>query len=132
MSDVHQYVVRGASMKCDCGSHRRKINLPTSHGSYVNGQPMMNESDCKPVDNISHFGICTGAKNQSGAVIYLIAEETGATISGKPCLPAILSNWMKVKENAKVEQKAALTTQSELLCELGGLITFLSNGQDGK
>ncbi|NFS30512.1 DUF4280 domain-containing protein, partial [Clostridium botulinum] len=30
------YVVRGAKMKCNKGSHKKRINLPVSHGTYSN------------------------------------------------------------------------------------------------
>ncbi|MEC0245991.1 DUF4280 domain-containing protein [Paenibacillus chitinolyticus] len=122
-----RYVVRGAYIQCQYGTHKRHINLPNSHGSYVNEKPMMNEEDFKP-DNISHFGICTSPLNQSGETIYLISES-GETISGKPCLPSILAKWTYSKETTKVAGKPALTTDSELHCELQGVIKFLNDGQ---
>ncbi|WHX48244.1 DUF4280 domain-containing protein [Paenibacillus woosongensis] len=128
--DKYEYVVRGANIFCDCGSHLRKLNLPNSHGAYVNGKPMMNESDSIPEVNISNFGICSSPENQSGETVYLISMD-GQEIQGKPCLLALLagSKWEKTKEQAKVEGKSALTTESELHCSLGGVIRFNSSGQ---
>ncbi|GIO31563.1 MULTISPECIES: DUF4280 domain-containing protein [Paenibacillus] len=127
--DKQFYVVRGADIFCDCGSHSRKLNLPESHGSYVNGKPMMNELDCVPEVNISKFGICNHPSNESGETIYLISMD-GQQIQGKPCLPKLLgTSWSKTKTKVKVDGQSALTTESELYCALGGTIKFASNGQ---
>ncbi|OXM85376.1 DUF4280 domain-containing protein [Paenibacillus rigui] len=128
MAENEYYIVRGAKMQCDCGSHKRRINLPESHGSYVNGKPMMNEDDKQFTVNVPHFGICKSPSNQTGDTIYLISEE-GATISGPPCRPMLLEKWMKTKASAKVEGKPALTTESLLVCGHKGQITFVNNGQ---
>ncbi|SFA80045.1 DUF4280 domain-containing protein [Clostridium frigidicarnis] len=128
MAEDEKYVVRGAKMKCKFGSHKRKINLPTSHGSYVNGQPMMNKEDRVEEDNITYFGICSG-NCPSSETIFLIKEEDGSTVTGKKCCPKILDDWIKTKDKTKVEGKSALTTKSELVCAYGGLITFDDDGQ---
>lgn len=128
MKENH-YVVRGADICCSCGSHARKLNLPASHGSYVNGKPMMNERDCRPEENISCFGICSSDKNESGETVYLVTED-GAQIQGKPCLPVLLGEvWTKAKPTVQVGGAAALTTDSELYCKLGGIIRVLNHGQ---
>lgn len=128
MEEGARYVVRGAAMRCNCGSHQRRINLPVSHGSYVNEKPMMNLDDNQPVENIAHFGICASPINQDGSIIYLIAED-GQNISGKPCVPTIYAPWINAKEDTKVEGKAALTTDSLLICRFEGVIKFISDGQ---
>ena len=128
MPDASSYIVRGAKMVCNCGSHARKINLPVSHGSYVNKKPMMNQWDSVPIKNIPEFGVCNSPANPSNAPVTLAGED-GAPVTGKPCVPAILSCWMDTKEDTKVEGFAALTTDSKLVCSLGGIITFKSDGQ---
>lgn len=129
MSDTYSYIVRGAKMACDCGSHSRKINLPQSHGSYVNGKPVMNKSDNKFGENISYFGICNNPNNPNTQTIYLITEK-GENISGKPCCPNILKEWIKTKDDTIVEGKPALITKSELICAYKGKIIFVSDGQE--
>lgn len=45
------YLVRGAWLTCVFGSHHRYLNLPRSHGSYVDDgkeYPIMNAMDCTP------------------------------------------------------------------------------------
>ncbi|MCX7749288.1 MAG: DUF4280 domain-containing protein [Clostridia bacterium] len=128
MPDGSSYIVRGAKMVCSCGSHGRRINLPVSHGSYVNKKPMMNEWDCVPIKNIPEFGVCGSPANPSNASVSLVGEN-GSPVTGKPCLPVISSCWMDTKEDTKVEGFAALTTDSKIICNLGGKITFKSDGQ---
>ncbi len=128
MPDGSRYIVRGAKMHCNHGSHPRQINLPVSHGSFVNDKPAMNEADSKAIQNIAYFGICNSGTNPNSENIYLVAEN-GATISGKRCCPNILANWTKTKEDTKVEGQSALTSESQLICAFEGLITFISDGQ---
>lgn len=80
-----QLVVRGAMLRCTCGTHCRRLNLPESHNSYMEGRPYMNELDCISGDktickdseqnkliNISYFGVCNG--NSDGDSIVLAAD----------------------------------------------------------
>lgn len=128
MSDQHIYIVRGAKMRCDHGSHARKINLPISHGTYYKDKPLMNEGDCA-AQNISYFGVCKSPKNPSTEIIYLVGED-GKTVEGKPCLPVIPDKWTPVKEDTQVEGLPALTQQSCLICEYKGCIRFETTGQE--
>ncbi|SFE54856.1 protein of unknown function [Paenibacillus algorifonticola] len=127
MGDQPAYVVRGATMACTCGTHKRRINLPESHGSYVNGKPMMNEDD-NGSENVPYFGICISPKMAAGQIVYLIDEE-GNNIGGPPCMPDFMGKWLLPKENAKVDNKPALTTDSFLKCSIEGEVFFLSDGQ---
>ncbi|NEW09789.1 DUF4280 domain-containing protein [Paenibacillus sp. SYP-B3998] len=131
MGEESSYIVRGASMWCTSGSHHRKINLPLSHGVYVNGQPMMNQADCSSVDNIPFFGTCKSGSNPNNETIYLIGEQ-GQPESGKRCCPKFYGQWELTKSDARVEEKGALITDSQLICAYGGCITFKDNGQNGE
>lgn len=121
------YVVRGAKMKCDKGSHKKRINLPTSHGAYSNENPIMNESDNVVGENISCFGICKGSCPSSGNIT--LAKEHGGTVTGKKCVVKILKEWMKTKGDTLVDGAPALTTDSILICAYGGQIKFVTDGQ---
>lgn len=127
MSDNSYYIVRGAKMRCSCGSHTRRINLPVSHGSYVGDEAKMNKEDCVADDNISYFGVCTGACPDSE--IYLVGED-GKTVSGKKCTYMNYDSWQNCKEDSLVDGKEALTTDSYLVCAYGGIIQFISTGQE--
>ena len=128
MSEGIAYVVRGAKMKCSKGTHTRKINLPVSHGSYSNGNPMMNKTDRVVEENISYFGICKGDCPSSGDIS--LVKETGGTVTGKKCSVMILRDWENAKEDTLVQGEAALTTDSILICAYGGQIKFISDGQE--
>jgi hypothetical protein len=110
MPGEYSYAVRGALMKCSCGSCPMKINLPLSHGAFINNKPMLNEADNKVGMNITPFGACTNIK---------------------VCAPNIPSNWVMTKMDTKVEGKPALTNKSKLICANGGVIEFLNDGQMG-
>lgn len=104
------YVVRGAIMVCSSGSSLTQINLPASHGSYVNGKPVIVKTDRVVGANIGSFGVCKCTRT--------------------PCSPTILSDWMIVKEDTIMDGKPAITTQSVLICGKGGQIRFVSDGQE--
>lgn len=64
-------LVRGALLKCNCGTHPRRLNLPKSYGSYVDEQmehPFVSEKDCIFCEggsdgNITYFGVCKSDNN---------------------------------------------------------------------
>ncbi len=81
---VYEYLVRGAMLKCTCGSHCRRLNLPESHNYYKEGRPLMNREDSIPGSkeicegssneknriNIPYFGVCSSNKTEE-EVIFL-------------------------------------------------------------
>lgn len=97
-------------MKCSKGNKLVKINLPASHGSYVNGKPIMVKTDRAVGANIGSFGICK--------------------CTMKTCSPAIFSDWMTVQDSTIIDGKPAITTKSTLVCAKGGQIKFVTDGQD--
>ena len=129
MSDDSYYVVRGAKMRCSLGSHARKINLPESHGSYVNQVPKMNKNDCILEVNVPFFGVCSGACPESK--VSFVGED-GETAVGKKCCYMNYDSWQNCKEDSIVDGEAALTTESYLVCVYGGTIKFVTTGQDGE
>ena len=123
------YIVRGAKMKCDMGSNQRKINLPVSHGSYVKGNPILNETDSKPVENISYFGVCNKGGDFSKEDEIVVINQDGAVQTGKKCTLEIVGKWKNTKGDTIVEGQPALTTDSIIMCNCGGTITFVEHGQ---
>ncbi|MBW6410333.1 DUF4280 domain-containing protein [Clostridium weizhouense] len=113
------YVVRGASMICNKGTEIKRINLSVSHGVYSNGQPIMNENDNLVGQNISSFGACRGN-----------CPSSGSNEKIKKCQVMILKKWMNVKNDTLIEGAPALTTASILICAYGGVIKFITDGQD--
>lgn len=127
-----RYLVRGAVLECSCGSHRRKLNLPESHGVYIGENPMVNQTDCGVGDqaNIPTFGVCESAGNPcrkslgeslrdglisslipgSGVLVtardekekILLVKEDGTNVRGYPCTPCIVSTWQNAHGESRV------------------------------
>lgn len=55
------YVVHGAIISCEHGSHLNYLNLPQDHGVYIKGKAVMNVGDRNP-ENIPTFGVCLQLK----------------------------------------------------------------------
>ncbi|MBO1685222.1 MULTISPECIES: DUF4280 domain-containing protein [Clostridium] len=129
-----EYIVRGAEMKCNCGSNKRKINLPISHGSYVNEEkcgttkPILN-SDDKTEENISYFGVCP-LHGKEEEKIDVIDDKGNLISNGKKCKLELGGEWQVTKEDYLVDGKPALTTDSIMFTNCGGIITFLTSGQE--
>lgn len=158
------YVVRGAKMICNCGSHKRRINLEKSHGAYIFDKPIMSRWDCKTklnilslraiknsflsilnpffslidlekttnensYENIPYFGICSKIDSDFTESINLEKEETKETISGLKCIPILSDSWDEYKEDIFM-QNELLTTNSKIYCHFGGVISFVTSGQE--
>lgn len=139
MSDEkEEYLVRGALLYCKKGSHPRRLNLPQCHGIYVMGHPVIQEMDCVPVENISYFGVCQADTPPEGAEEVLMdvyvpqgEESTGEEIQGPRCSPDIVGKWRSIHAPTKIKgEEQAVTTQSYLVCNCGGIIEPLTSGQE--
>jgi hypothetical protein len=106
-----RYVVRGATVKCSSGSSPSKLNLPRSHGMYVNGKPILNDSDTAAGANVMPFGKCRVTKG--------------------PCSPSPKPTWGGTKKDTLVKGCPALIDSSTLGCTIGGAITIENDGQQG-
>jgi len=141
--EENEYLVRGAKLKCSCGSNNRKLNLNTCHGVYIKGHPVAHELDCIPGDreNITWFGVCDNDEIETEEV--RVKLEDGGERQGKRCYPEIVGIWMDTYEGTKivdnhdegeVEENLikcnALTVGSFLVCRHGGIIAPVNSGQD--
>lgn len=137
MSEI-EYLVRGAQLYCDKGSHPRRINLPKSHGVYLNENALIRKNDCKGETNISFFGICSSETPPDGAEEILLAgyvpegaNEEASDVQGLRCTPDIIGMWRNVKSDTEITGSfPAVTTASYLICNCGGIIQPLSSGQE--
>lgn len=139
MSDEKEYLVRGAKLKCNFGSHPRRMNLPKGHGSYILelSKPMVNRNDCIPQlgpkgpennVNIMSFGACSSPKNDKPSIVF---EGTdGKSCKGKECHPTFSDKWQAYHESMFVNEAEALTTDSYLVCLCGGIIKVETSGQE--
>lgn len=103
------YLVQGAALKCTNGSANSLLNLPLSHGVYCDNQPVLTMQDALPMVNILPFSICAITKG--------------------PCVPSIIGQWIKPYTQTQINGIPVLTTDSFLVCSLGGLIKPNDSGQ---
>lgn len=141
-------LVRGALLRCSCGTHPRKLNLPQSYGVYADNKehPKVHQNNCVVGDegNISYYGVCkSNTKPKNGKQVclepYVTPEgkKTSASkIDGIQCQPVIVGNWFDAKEDDLIYDMDAdayypcLTTNSFLVCKYGGIIEVLKSGQE--
>lgn len=113
----YEYLVRGATLICSNGSHKRKINLPKCHGVYVGEHPVLHELECKSETecglekcNIPFFGVCIPAEGDpppTDIKTYITTKENckagvSGTITGYKCEPEIIGQWYDVYEATKI------------------------------
>lgn len=114
------YVIRGAIIKCSCGSMKSRIMIPVSHGVYAAGQPKLNINDYKEGKNITHFGFCT--KTCDGD-----SREKGYDSKGnlvRRCKAKITGPWQGGQDNDLIENVSGLTNNCVTYCSYGGEITI--------
>jgi hypothetical protein len=85
-----EYLVRGAYLACEYGTHHRRLNLPWSHGVYIKDKEhcLMNAADCAPGEgqgyNIPPFGICQAPGfPRDGKKPILLKTETVNPLTGE-------------------------------------------------
>ena len=134
--DEYPYIVAGAKIFCDKGTHFRRLDLPKSHGACIRDLAMTNEDDCKHPENIPIFGVCLSSVNPNEEVQYtgsgsedlLPFENVSFPIIGKRCCPEI-DKWLNAKDDVLVDGKPALTAKCTMVCCHGGIIGFVDDGQ---
>jgi hypothetical protein len=131
------YVVAGAKMFCNKGSHFRRLDLPRCHGVYLREKAATNEDDRVPMVNIQPFGVCLSDRNTSEMMQTSHREDmlpfgnVPLPIVGARCTPSVSHKWIDAKEDSLVDGKPALTIRSTLLCHRGGgVIAFVNDGQE--
>ncbi|SFR67911.1 PAAR-like protein [Anaeromicropila populeti] len=149
-SDGDVYLMRGALLQCNCGSHPRRLNLPEDHGEVVITEdeykhPIVHENDCVigPTGNIDYFGVCSNLPKNANPIVLTPyvpdGEETppaGSIVEGGKCIPVFpLNKWSDTKEDVRIQDGSdckVVTTKSFLKCLNGGIITPLSSGMEYK
>ncbi len=141
----YPYVVRGATIYCSNGTHMRKLDMPSSHGSYIRDKAMMNKTDCKVGldENIPPFGACR-SENKDGKDIVIedakdimpVKDENenevtpAMPVEGKLCEPKLCGEWLDAEEKTLVDGEPAITIKSTITCSYGGTIGFRDAGQE--
>lgn len=134
---MSEYLVRGAMLVCQCGSHPRRLNLPRCHGVYMMEKPIIRKDDCIVGKNIEYFGVCSGSTPPEGAETITLtpydknSSSSGKNAEGPKCTPQIIEKWRCTNEESKISgEETAVTIDSYLVCRCGGLIQPVSSGQE--
>ena len=126
-------VCSGATLKCGCGDAVSKLTVLPAHGVLTSSLRAANIGDHVPFVNIMSFGLCSAPINP--AVAAATAAATAAafgvpTFAPAPCEPATPNPWFPGSETVLLDHLAALSSDSEVICIWGGLITILQAGQE--
>lgn len=112
-------------MMCSFGVSPSTLNvLPTNR--VVTTMPIANIMDNKPMVNVMPFGMCRSLANP--AVAAATAANKGV-LTPQPCVPVTTAPWMPGSPTVLVANMPALSHQSKLICNWGGMIQFTSPGQ---
>lgn len=87
---------------------------------------MANIMDNKSFVNILPFGMCSSMANPT------VAAATAAALgvlTPMPCIPVTIAPWMPGSPTILVGGMPALTAQSKLMCNWGGVIQIVFPGQ---
>lgn len=118
-------VCGGAQLQCSFGLAPSNLNIAPKNGVMC-GQPVACITDNVPMTNIAPFGMCSSMNNP--AVSAATAAALGV-LTPQPCTPVIASPWSKPSDNIFLGSFPAITNDSTLMCNYGGLIKLMSPGQ---
>ena len=111
-------VCAGASITCSFGAAPSVLNvLPGAR--VMSSQALASIMDNISVMNIMPFGMCSSLANPN------VASATAAALgvlTPMPCMPMIAGPWMPGSPKLLIGGRPALTSDSMLMCQWGGVI----------
>jgi hypothetical protein len=116
----------GASMMCSFGMAPSSLVVLPTNKVLTSEVPDANIMDHIPMTNIMPFGACMSPANPT------VAAATSAAmgvLTPMPCIPATLSPWVPGALNVLLGNAPALDNVSTLMCNWGGLISFVTPGE---
>lgn len=119
-------VCNGATLQCSFGLAPSPLCVVPISRTLVNRVPMANIMDNKSFVNILPFGMCSSMANPT------VAAATAAALgvlTPMPCIPVTIAPWMPGSPTILVGGMPALTAQSKLMCNWGGVIQIVFPGQ---
>lgn len=119
------YVCGGAMLSCSFGAAPTPLNvLPAAR--VMTTMALASIMDNIPFVNIMPFGMCSNPANPT------VAAATAAALgvlTPMPCIPVTTAPWMPGKPVVLIGGKPALTQDSKLMCNWGGVIQVNQPGQ---
>lgn len=106
-------------MRCSFGMAPSNFMVPDPTRPRVQGKPVGNIGDNKPMMNIMPFGMCRSMANPQ------VASATAAAcgvLTPMPCMPVIAAPWMPGGKEM-IKQMPALLNNCKCMCNWGGNIS---------
>jgi len=116
------YVNSGTRTKCSFGTAPSSIQVLPSRTLKIDGTPMANIMDNKPMVNIQPFGMCQSLANPT------VASATSAAmgvLTPMPCIPNTTAPWIPTDPtNLTILAcgQPALKSNCKLMCMWAGVI----------
>ena len=117
-------ICMGATMKCSMGMSPAPL-MVTPRLTTIQGKPVANIMDNKPMVNIPSFGMCRSLANPT------VASATSAAygvLTPMPCMPVTTAPWVPGDPLVLTQNFPTLTNTSKLMCMWGGVIDFVNPG----
>jgi hypothetical protein len=119
-------VCMGAQMMCSFGMAPSALVVLPVNRVNTNMVPDANIMDHIPMTNIMPFGMCITPSNP--AVAAATAAALGV-LTPMPCVPVTPSPWVMGAPNVLLGNQPTLDNVSQLMCNWGGVITFVTPGE---
>lgn len=115
----------GGQLQCTFGAAPSVFNA-TVRPIITSNMPAGVITDNVPLLNIMPFGMCTSLANP--AVASATAAAMGA-LTPMPCVPVTVAPWAPGVPNVLITNIPALDNNCKLMCNWGGVISFVTPGQ---
>lgn len=120
-------MVQGAVLMCPFGTVPGVLKGTSQTVCLADGKPAGTIKDAAANMNITSFGMCQSLANPQ------VASATAAALgvlTPQPCSLVTAGVWLNGKNNILVSGTPVLSSESQLLCQMGqGVITVKSPGQ---
>ena len=119
-------VCMGAQMMCSFGVAPSALVVLPVNRVNTNMVPDANIMDHIPMTNIMPFGMCTTPSNPT------VAAATAAALgvlTPMPCIPVTPAPWVTGAPTVLLGNQPTLDNVSKLMCNWGGVITFVTPGE---
>lgn len=111
-------VCAGAMCSCSFGAAPSTL-MVTPENKTISTMPLATMMDNVPLKNIMPFGMCSSLGNPQ--VAAATAAAMGA-LTPMPCIPVISAPWTPGSPKVLIANKPALTQDSKVICNWGGVI----------
>ena len=120
-------VCMGAMMQCTFGMAPSSLVVLPTNEVFTNEMPDANIMDHIPMTNIMPFGMCMSPANPT------VAAATAAALgvlTPMPCIPNTPAPWIAGAPTVLLANFPTLDNVSQLMCIWGGVITFVTPGEE--